>query len=107
MPPKYQIKLNDEIVDSDSMINRNSTMKGTLKKGIAYNSLGDNSKSQKREERGALFEGGKTFPVGPGYYDVKDDMVYSAKPVLPIAQTGRNQPRNLQKQMESYLQKIL
>ena len=73
---KYQIKINDEIIEGYTkragIESGNSTAKGNVRKGIAFNSLP--SKKQNSPPRASstgsydLFGISKKLPMGPGYY---------------------------------------
>lgn len=126
---KYQIKLNDEVIDTERIMrDKAHTSKGSIRKGISHKAhlmksailesthqprlntsdLGnDGHKSSRNKESTSIFGGNNVQAGGPGQYQVNDSMLHRAAPTMTIAHTGRTQKKSVQKQMETYLQKIL
>lgn len=86
-----------------------STIKGSVKRGIAYQSTFEtlaNKDDQRNEELqkfirekeqnwhkiidNDIFGIAKKHTMGPGFYDVNDDILYRNAPKISMEKTGRN-----------------
>lgn len=84
--------------------------KGEIIKGIA--SI-QNRSTQQTPSRASLFKDNDLFgvnkkiPIGPGQYQVNDDLMFKTTPHFSMATKSNKQSISLKKQMESYLGAIL
>ncbi|CDW89398.1 UNKNOWN [Stylonychia lemnae] len=124
---KYIMKFNDQEVDADTLNqDRLANKQGNLKKGFAYKeslgllSINDSSEKliKQKQMRSTTNDikssrmpeiktGCMALDMGPGYYDIKDQVLHRNIPQMTIPSTGRNQFKSVQKQMENYLSTIL
>lgn len=84
------------------------TMQGNLMKGKSLTKPAEPASAAHLESRSILEQQPSISPLGPGQYQVKDQLLKRTYCALPFAKTGRyKEPSNPKHLMESYIQKIL